>query len=157
MQYDNFSAVDSGFANIAGTMVTDTNAPLQYVFRLITNCFDAYTLFDRSINEIAPIPTGIFSGSINAMSLRNRYLFIMGRVRVPLTPSTSLLATIPTYTMNDLNTMQSNFKIRLRPLAIAYANNPTTTNLTNLQNQINLLNAPLAPKGLEFNMQIGGF
>jgi hypothetical protein len=166
MKYDNFNAVDNGFANIvgtpigtmSGTMTTTTlgsSAPAQYVWKTISHCFDAYSLFDRAINEIAPIPTGLFSGTINAMNLKNRYLFIFGQAYTVNVATTSPV--LPPYTMNDLNTMQSNFKIRLRPLAMAYANNPTTANMTNLSNQINLLNAGLASKGLRFNMQIGGF
>jgi hypothetical protein len=157
MKFDNFNAVDNGFANIVGaTTTSSSSAPAQYVWKTISHCLDIYSLFQPIQSyTIAPIPTGILSGSINAMNLNNRYLFVLGQAYSINVATTSPV--LPPYTMNDLNSMQSNFKTRLRPLAMAYANNPTTANMTNLSNQINSLNAVLASKGLRFNMQIGGF
>jgi hypothetical protein len=57
--------------------------------------------------------------------------------------------------MNDLLGMKINFKNILRPLAMAYAQNPTNANLQNLDNQIGMLNSTLVPKGLRFTYNIG--
>jgi len=51
--------------------------------------------------------------------------------------------------------MKINFKNILRPLAMAYAQNPTSANLNNLEIQVASLNANLIPKGLRFNYVAG--
>jgi hypothetical protein len=90
------------------------------------------------------------------MGLNNNYLLIRGQVRNLGSLTTSAPIITPnTYTLNDLNAMKINFKNILRPLAMAYAQNPTSANLNNLEIQVASLNANLIPKGLRFNYVAG--
>jgi len=164
MKYDNFNAVDSGFANIIGTPIgtmggTMTIPPtgLQSNWVAISNFIDMYTLFEPNQSGIRPIQPPIFgNNSVNIMGLNNKYLYIWGQVRNLGANSTSAQIITPTtYGFNDLNAMKINFKNILRPLAMAYAQNPTNANLQNLDNQIAVLNLTLVPKGLRFMYNIG--
>jgi hypothetical protein len=160
MKFDNFEAVDNGFSNfvtsstnIIGTPLSTNNVmgttPPMYSYRNIKNCVDLYTLFQPSVGiDAAPSNNEVNVG------IASRYLMINAQALTTnlVAPSTPA---IPLYSPNDITILISNFKLRLRPLAIAYANNPTALNLQKLQNQINSLNIPLASKGLRFNMQVG--
>jgi hypothetical protein len=119
-----------------------------------------FTLFEptqANQSQVLQLPMPIFSSrNVNILGLNNKYLLIWGQVRNLGSNITSApIITPTTYTMNDLLGMKINFKNILRPLAMAYAQNPTNTNLQNLDNQIGMLNSTLVPKGLRFSYNIG--
>jgi hypothetical protein len=157
MKYDNFNAVDNGFANVSGTKATPTYSSSTWNWVTISNFVDVYTLFQPNQLGTIPIEPLLFRGSnVNIMGLNNNYLIIRGQVRNlgALTTSAPII-TPNTYTLNDLNAMKINFKNILRPLAMAYAQNPTSANLNNLEIQVASLNANLIPKGLRFQYVAG--
>lgn len=150
MKFDNFQAVDEGFSNFIGGVINTTGTTPQYVWKNIQHCMDVYTLFEPSVGVDSMQPINVVN-----VGIRNRYLWILAQAYSLNNAIAVTTPIVPMFTPNDIRSLISNFKLRLRPLAIAYANNPTALNLQNLNNQINSLNVPLASKGLRFNMQVG--
>lgn len=184
MKFDNFNAVDNGFSNITGgivsaatnsnvgtTMISSTppilggitatagmttsQSTAPYVFRNISHLIDVYTLIEPS-GMIQANYDPIFNG-VNIMGLRNKYLFVGAQAYVPNPSIPTTTIQTPQYQVgNSLNVLKNYFK-SIRPFALAYAQNPTTTNLNTLTSRINTANSQMASSGLRIFSQIAGF